>query len=205
MLARIPARSEQATPALIDLSAHYNAALTETWLPGELIVKGNDFSGLPQGLQKLAGVEFDVRGLIQLSSGALENLGGRFPRRVNGLPIQRRCQRLHFLHGSAWSSLFGTLIGHYVVHYANGQTRDLKLIFGRNIRDWWFPASQPQMTPGATVAWEGSNAASRELGMSLRLYKMTWDNPQPEAEINSIDFVSAMEKPAPFLIAITVE
>jgi hypothetical protein len=206
VIAALPPRSAQTRAALLDLSAHYNAVLTETWLPGPLIVKGNDLSGLPRGVQKLAGVEFDVRGVIQLSSGALENLGGRFPRRVNGIPVRQGCQRLHFLHGTAWNALFGTQVGHYVVHYRNGKKREIKLVFGRNVRDWWFPASQPQMTPAATVAWEGSNAASRELGMAIRLYRFAWDNPEPATEeITAIDFVSAMEKPAPFLVAITVE
>jgi hypothetical protein len=39
--------------------------------------------------------------------------------------------------------------------------------------------------------------------MAVRVYKFTWNNPLPEVEIKSIDFESAMEKPAPFLLAIT--
>jgi hypothetical protein len=48
---------------LIDLSAYYNAALTESWYDG---AEGNDLSELTPGLRELAGVRFDVRGLIQV-------------------------------------------------------------------------------------------------------------------------------------------
>src|SRR5206468_5961804 len=81
---RIPARPAEAKAGMIDLSAYYNAPLNETWFPTNIIRSGNDLSALPLGLQKFAGVEFDVRGLIQLSSSALEELGRQFPRQVNG-------------------------------------------------------------------------------------------------------------------------
>jgi hypothetical protein len=39
----------------------------------------------------------------------------------------------------------------------------------------------------------------------IRLYNMTRENPHPELEIVSLDFVSAGTACAPFLVAITVE
>ena len=201
----IPARAAETRPALIDLTAFYNAALTETWFPTNVIASGNDLSNLSRGVQKLGGVEFDVRGLVQLSGSALEDLGGQFPRQVKGIKINQRCQRLHFLHGAGWDALFGTVIGRYQINYANGETREIKLVFGQNIRDWWFFPTQHQPTSGATLAWQGSNRASQGLGMGVRLYQMTWTNPLPELEILSIDFISTVEKSAPFLVAITAE
>jgi hypothetical protein len=55
------------------------------------------------------------------------------------------------------------------------------------------------------VAWIGSHAAARLHGLQTRLIKYTWENELPDAEITSIDFVSAVENPAPFLVAITVD
>jgi WD40 repeat protein len=202
---RIPLRSSDAKPNLIDLSAFYNAALTETWFPISGISLGNDLSALPRGIQKFGGSEFDVRGVVQLSGSALENLGGRFPQRVEGIPIGRKCRRLHFLHGAAWSALAGTHVASYVVHYANAEQREIKVMFGHHLREWWFSQSQPLLTTGAAVAWEGSNAASQTLGQRLRVYQMAWLNPFPDVEVVRLDFRSTMEKPAPFLIAITIE
>jgi hypothetical protein len=33
----------------------------------------------------------------------------------------------------------------------------------------------------------------------------TWENPRPEIEVTTIDFVSAMSRCGPFLIALTAE
>ena len=40
---------------------------------------------------------------------------------------------------------------------------------------------------------------------SLRLYKSTFENPQPNVEIETIDYVSAMTPAAPFMLGLTVE
>jgi len=200
----IPPRSAEVRAELIDLSDHYNAALTETWLPTGVVATGNDLSALPQGVRKFNGVEFDVRGIIQLAGGALENLGGKFPREAGGIPIGRACRKIHFLHGAAWSARAGTPIGSYVVRYADGESREVRIVFGQNVREWLAPPA-PQLMTGAAVAWEGSNPASRALGLSVRLYQMTWLNPLAGGEVQVIDFKSTMENPAPFLIAITVE
>jgi hypothetical protein len=186
------------------LSAHYNAALTETWLPTNVVTAGNDLSALPRGLQQFNSVPFDVRGVIQLSGGALENSGGRFPPEITGIQVGRRCRKIHFLHGAAWSARAGTHIGSYVVHYVGGESREVKILFGQNVREWLAPPA-PQLLTSAAVAWEGSNPAGRALGLSVRLYQMTWLNPQPDTEVQRIDFKSTLENPAPFLIAITVE
>ena len=39
----------------------------------------------------------------------------------------------------------------------------------------------------------------------IRLFRVTWDNPSPDVEIRTLDFVSLMRVAAPFLVAITVE
>jgi WD40 repeat protein len=201
----IPARSPGTSAALIDLSKFYNAGLSETWLPTNYVGRSNDLSELPVGVQKFNGIQFDVRGLIQLSGSALENLGGQFPREVGGIALKRRAAHVHFLHGAAWDALYGTVIGKYVIHYANGEKREVKIVFGRNIREWWFPPTQPRLTMEAAVAWQGYNIASRHMGMAVRVYQYNWKNPLPDVEIASLDFVSAMEKPAPFLLAVTME
>jgi WD40 repeat protein len=201
---RIPARPADARPSLLDLSPHYNAALTETWLPTNVVAAGNDLSALPRGVQQFNGVQFDVRGVVQLSGGALENSGGKFPSEITEIQVGHPCRKIHFLHGAAWSARVGTHIGSYFIHYQDGESREIKILFGQNVREWLAPPA-PQLLTGAAVAWEGSNLAGRALGLNVRLYQMTWLNPLPGAEVRRIDFKSTMENPAPFLIAITVE
>src|SRR5262249_34065456 len=66
-----------------DLSAFYNASLTNSWL--NPIWVGNTLTTLPAGRQIFDGIEFDIRGVIQLG-GAHPDLAFEYPPQVNGLP-----------------------------------------------------------------------------------------------------------------------
>jgi serine/threonine protein kinase/WD40 repeat protein len=198
-LSAIPARDTNASPNLIDLSAHYNAGLTETWHSGTL---NNSLINLPSGVQTLARVAFDLRGLIQLrGASATEN---RFKEKVAEISVNRECREIHFLHATQRDVTDGTQIGHYVVHYANRSETSLPIIYGENVRDWWVKAGEPAAPDGLVMAWSGSNDQSPAAG-SIRLFKWTWINPFPNLEIRSLDFVSDKTPCAPFLVAITVE
>jgi hypothetical protein len=119
---------------LIDLSAHYNATLTRGWHPETNVagVEDNNLEELPRGLQLLAGIPFDIRGLIQLDGGSLRGWGGHFPDSINGITIRQRAARLHFFHGTGWQAPDGTTIGAYRVHYTDGSRA---MIYGEDVRD----------------------------------------------------------------------
>ena len=112
---------------------------------------------------------------------------------------------MHFLHSAinAFDIKDGTQIGSYVVHYANGQTREIPIVVGRDLADWW---NQPnEQNKKFVIAWTGTNESSRAQGRTIRLFKSTWENPMPDSEVKSIDFVWAGTEAAPFLVAITAE
>jgi hypothetical protein len=134
---RIPPRAPQTEARLIDLGAYFNAPLTETWHTqgaDEAAGLTNDLSALPRGRQTLAGVEFDVRGVVQLS---IPGWPGRYPERVAGIKVGQPCRRLHFLHATGWVVPDGTVIGRYVIHYADGQRAEVPIRYGQDVRDWW--------------------------------------------------------------------
>lgn len=56
-----------------------------------------------------------------------------------------------------------------------------------------------------TLDWTGSNPSTRDAEATLRVYLTSCENPHPEKEVISVDFVSAMTTAAPFLVAMTVE
>jgi hypothetical protein len=197
-----PPRDPEATPSEINLNAYYNASLNES-LHGTQ--KKNDLASLPSGLQELEGVEYDVRGIIQLASKRLTTK--RFPAKVNGIKIQQKCKQLHFLQATAYGTKDndGDQIGSYVVHYATNQMQlEIPVIYGRDVCNWNGTIDE-QFTNGATVAWTGTNEVSAAQHRVIRLFTSTWTNIAPEVPIKSIDFVSAMRMEAPFLIAITAE
>src|SRR5260370_20855299 len=109
-------RDASAKATLIDLSHYYNVPLTESWHWGR---GSSDLSELPQGIQTFAGVQFDVRGLIQV--GARSLTGESYPAQVGGIPVECLCKRLHFLHAAIFAGGLpdGTQNGRYVLHYAN--------------------------------------------------------------------------------------
>jgi tRNA A-37 threonylcarbamoyl transferase component Bud32 len=194
---RIPARSPQAHRNLIDLTAHYNASLGENWMDPR---DARDHLGeLPTGVQRLAGTEFDVRGLIQVEQECRKH-----PPQVKGIQVQQPCRRLHFLHAARNSALLedGLEIGRYLVHLSNGGQQEIPLVLGRELVDWHI---QPRSKEAYLTAWSGENPKSRGLRKQIRLFKTTWENPFPEADVLTVDFVSTCRGPSPFLVALTAE
>ena len=52
---------------------------------------------------------------------------------------------------------------------------------------------------------EGATNGAAWTATHRRMYKSTWENPDPGIEITTVDFVSLGTECAPFLIAITAE
>jgi hypothetical protein len=195
-------RDAKATTNEINLVKYYNAMLTQSWHGGT----NNDLASLPTGLQKLAGVEFDIRGIVQL--GSKSSSTKKFPAEVKNIPINQKCQRLNFLHASTMGIMAdeGKMIGSYIVHYATNRMRaDIPIIYGEDVRDWHVLPKEKSLTNQLAVAWTGTNAVSNTSIRSIRLFKTTWINIAPDLEIESVDYISAMGNAAPFLVAITTE
>lgn len=206
-LSKIPARDSKAAPQLINLSGKYTAPLTEQWHPevNGLPPGANHLGALPRGVQNLGGVEFDVRGVIQLTGGLAEDAGAAFAEAQNGIKVGRKCARLHFLQGAGWRSEDGMPVGKYVLHYAGAQQATLNIVYGVDVRDWWANDSEPKEAKSASIAWSGSNPVTEAAGASLRLFKRTYENPKPDLLIETVDFVSTQGDSAPFLVALTTE
>lgn len=101
----------------------------------------------------------------------------------------------------------GRQIGAYLVHYADGSEREIPLLFGEDIGSWWRDPQLPRSGERTVIAWTGTNvpaSRSRHHDM-LALYKATWENPEPNRQVECIDFLSALTACSPFLIAVTAE
>ncbi len=79
--------------------------------------------------------------------------------------------------------------------------------YGEDVFHWWFkPGEEETDQPGpGRVVWRGSNPRASAEGQALRLYLRTWDNPRPDAWVESLTYESALTDSVPFLIAVTVE
>ena len=193
-----PPRDARADTRLIDLTAYYNAALTNSWQGFE----GNHLAGLPAGLQEFGGVRFDVRGVIQLHGTEILI---EFPDRVDGIKVHQKCRRIHFLHAASFPYRSKTTNGLYTFHYVDSRVEVMPVVYGKQTSDWWFNPDKPAGPTNATVAWVGGNQAAKAYGRSIRLYLATWENPRPDIEVATISFVVGPTIDGPFLVAITVE
>ncbi len=193
-------RPSQASDNLVDLTSFYNIALRETIHDKP----GNDLSEFPSGIQNFGGTEFDVRGIIQLSSSiSEEKTKVVYPYRVKGIPVNKNVEGLSFIQSSAWDSEKGSLVAYYRVNYSDDTTIDIPIKFQVNVEDWWVMPNSIMPTE-AEIAWKGENSRTINLNYSLQLYKYVWQNPNPLKEIVSIDFVSTNERTGAMLFAITV-
>lgn len=146
----------------------------------------NDFRMMPLGDVQAAGVRFRIidpernhgKACVILRGGQRKN----FPDRATGIPVHRKFGRIFFLHASAWG-VKGQEVGRYRIHYVDGRSIDHILIEGRNIGDWWNCVNLPD----ARIGIARNADANRSIGLCVT----AWNNPRPDVEIKSLDFLTA--------------
>jgi hypothetical protein len=126
------------------------------------------------------------------------------PDKVEGIPVGHKVARLHILHATGHQEKDGTVIGSYTIHYEDKSKATIAIVYGEDVRDWWFSVDTDGVKR-SKVAWEGTNAAVKSRNAKIRLFLTTWKNPQPRKKIVSIDFASKKTRCSPFCVAMTVE
>ena len=146
----------------------------------------NDFRMMPLGEVRAAGVVFRILDPKRNNGKSCVVLRGsqrkNFPDRAMGIPVNRKLGRLFFLNASAWGAK-GQEVGRYRIHYADGESADCVLIEGRNIGDWWNCVNLPEARVGISRTADGN----RSIGLGVTV----WNNPRPDVEIKSFDFLTA--------------
>jgi hypothetical protein len=158
-----------------------------------------------------------------------------FPSAIKGIPIGQKCQYLYVLHGASFVRtpvpaepdengfvpvlpVYETTnlpIARLVLHYADGGESDLEIISRRDLLDVWGPVCTTQVpiaercpsSPDTELAWIRSEtpAEKSEKLNSVRIYRTRFENPRPDTEILTIDYVSTRTEAAPFLLGLTIE
>ena len=184
----------------MDLSPYCTRSLSDKPdAPGWLgYGSSRDLSGFPTGRVRLGRSEF----LVSAGDRNAVMLWGTFsgkaklPREVKGIPIGKRAASLLFLHVCGWAARPAQKVGAYRVHYDDGSTQEIPLVYGRNIAE----ATYPLLLPSARTAWEGRMSD----GTPVRVCAYDWANPHLDKQIVSIDFISAGTRAAPTLMALSV-
>ena len=180
----------------------------------------HDLSHVPVGENRFAGVTFalaDFRTSPVPSCFMLKGHGSRAKEEaIRGIKIGRTCDALFFLHAlnangrlKSWKPRRGRAgqtpptVFQYVVHYADGKTIDVPVLWKRGVGHWL--DKQPEALPGATVAWAAA-APGETSDEKAVVYAMQWNNPRPDVEVRSVDFRLGPDKDrwgAAALLAIT--
>jgi hypothetical protein len=184
---------------MLDLSTQYNALmfhLCQIDLSGKLLVT------YPEGVEKIGGTDFDVRGLVHLTA---RQFPIAFPERVANIPVNRKCAAIHFLHGAIFIATNGSKVASFIVHLADGRKAEVPIIYGTDVKTRWFDRNQKSELENPKPAWTTPPDKVGPTGKSLRLYVSSWKNQAPDTEVKSIDFISDLSESAPFLLAITTE
>jgi hypothetical protein len=177
-------------------------------------IEGNNLANVPGGLQTFGGIVFTVGdGIIHLGSNIVE----RHPDKVEGIKVNAKCSKLHVLHATCFGGgpnkpgdpfyiKDGTPIGQYMIRYSDGSGEGVSIIYGEDVRDWFFVDDEAKTTRGKIV-WEGQNDRAAMLDAKIRLYLTTWDNPHPDEQIASIDYIGKKSEMfcAPFCVAMSLE
>jgi hypothetical protein len=181
----------------VDLKHFYNAGARTNWMGAGRVI-GRDLAQLPEGDNSFGGVPFHIQEVVQLRGGPPRTNASFYPHAVKGIPVRMKCDKLHFLHGTAWSALDGTAVAAYDIHFADGSNVEVPVRYGTDVRDWSFDMHDVYQTNN--TAW-----SSKKGRFSLRLFKTVWQNPKPLVQIKTIDFVSSDTASYPFLLGITAE
>jgi hypothetical protein len=205
VLGTLQAPQETKKLSYVDLQPKANQKLTDNFAGDD----GNSLASLPKGEQTLEKVKFKIAdGLLQLGSKLLKE---EKPDRVDGIQIGKVFAQLHILHATQYGSGLGVIaddteIAKYIVHYEGGGTETIPVVYGQDVRNWWYSANEKGVTRGM-VAWKGENERTKKFpGRQLRLYLSTWENPHPTKNVVSIDYVKVGDTPAaPFCVALTLE
>ncbi|MBI4659577.1 MAG: hypothetical protein HY735_12120 [Verrucomicrobia bacterium] len=192
-------RGREVGPQMLDLSSHYNATLMHL---SRIAYEGTLIECFPEGLQKIDGVDFDIRGLVHLTA---KRFPAEFPAKIEGVAVNRACTRIHFLHGAMFDAPRESKIATYIIHYRDGQTNAVPIFYGKDVKTRWFDPRQQSELEVPKVAWTSPPKKRGPSGDALRLYHMTWVNPRAQVDVTSISFISHLTPAAPFLVAITLD
>jgi hypothetical protein len=188
----------------IDLKPYYNYSLTNSLIATGGLNGHNNLSAFPIGKGTYGGIPFDVSGVIQLTGNQAAIAKRTFPDKVEGIKIGAACARIHLLHGAGWNDLENAAIANLTLHYADGTTHTIPIVYGKHILDWWVNDDKPE-DPGTQVGWTGVNRISKMFGTDLRIYRTTFPNAKPTVIIDSIDYVSGKKESASFLLGLTIQ
>ena len=207
-------RSNQATPAMLDLRPWYNARFEDPWVHSETGQELTSFTlDLTAGLFASQTIQFEPAGIVQLNG----KVGGEgefrgynrlmYPTNVAAIRIGRTFKVMHVLGGVVHRSPANTIVAR-LQFVAEGirPPRFWEWRYGTDVSQLSFgPSDRQNESELATVAWTGDFEKEREFGRRAQLFHLRFVNPEPDQVVTQINFGAGDGVSSPFIAAITLE
>ena len=194
-----PLPRDPSTPAnLLDLTPHATLNPRRHGSTGTTLEIAN-LCGLPQGVQRFSGVDFDLRATVALDAAQKQELYSSKPAAhaalviAAGIVIPQQVARMTALELLATSITFvqvpppetKPVIANVVLHYTNGTTARVPLRYGHDFMMW-----TQELPPTSHLGWQ-AGVPKTETGLqgspSVNLFRVRVLNPYPERAVRSLD------------------
>jgi len=168
---------------------------------------GTAWTAVPWGRQTFDGIPFQLGGILDLTGMGAARDGFVFPGGYSGIPVRRKAEWIHLLHGTGYDESDGRAIARITLHYENGEKRSFSIQYGVHVRNWWVMPTEKVAAvtdPNSRVAWTGTSRQTDPGGVTLRLFQTSLQNPLPDQLIESVDFSSLFRRATHVIVAMTV-
>ncbi len=200
----------------ISLTNILTAAENDCWL------KEPVWQAVPRGTQDLGGIEFHLEGLIQLFGQGPQGDGHAYREKIilplietntvgKKTEVIRRGANVgsvHLLSGTGYDADAGARIAEVIWRYTDNTFKRTPIQYGVHVRDWWrLRYEEPAHLPYefSKVVWRGTHLDVTKWGKTLRLYRITFANPEPKKTVRQLEFLSTKARPAVFIAAVTLD
>jgi hexosaminidase len=181
-------RQRAGTP--IDIGTYGNVDLSQGFVG---LDEGYTLNGVLEP-QRYSGTTFILNKAVALKG--THRRTETYPQAVD-IVLNKTAGSLAFLHTTPWSASAGIEIGAYVIHFDDGTTERIPLIYGTNISTWTDTAvSSINLLQG----WSGET----QNGLPVAVNAFFWTNPKPNRVIDRLEFVSNNTLASPVLLGLTV-
>ncbi len=198
--AAVPKRSPAASELMLDLTPVANLAPESVMHPRENMTIG--LVNMPRGVQRIDGIDYDLRGAVQLIGTATP--GGALPRKVEGIrgpPGSIAAFHVLIMAGHRSTEPEERTYARLRLNYADGTEAVLPIRTQRDVPGW---TENDKPVPRA---WDFAlHLRISGLPTLMPLHDPRLPNPHPEREIATIDLESGDETwNAALFVAITAE
>jgi hypothetical protein len=182
--------------------------------------KSSVFKVMPRGKQVFGGIEFWLEGMIQLQSSAAKDDNQSYRQTVvvplsqtnataAGIQIDQRGSNVaaaHLLGATRYGGEGECSLAQMVWRYVDGSARTTHVLFQNHVRDWIrLPYETPAYLPYAFSKAVWRAPVPGQEGRWVRLYRFSYENPEPGRVVQQLELVSGMRTPNLFVLALTLE